>query len=66
VLDKVLEYGTLGTKPNNYFIGGKRMKNVKKPCINCVYFKTCGSTTRTEPCAGRETKSDKKKNKNNI
>lgn len=37
------------------------MKNVKKPCINCVYFATCGSTTRTEPCEGRKTKSEQKK-----
>ena len=36
------------------------MKNVKKPCINCVYFATCGSTTRTEACNGRETKSEQK------
>ena len=35
------------------------MKTVKKPCINCVYFATCGSTTRTEQCNGRQTKSDK-------
>lgn len=32
------------------------MKQVKKPCINCKYFEVCGSTTRTEPCKGRETK----------
>ena len=36
------------------------MKIPKKPCINCVYFKTCGSTTRTEPCNGRETKRETK------
>lgn len=30
------------------------------PCIGCVYFKTCGSTTRTEPCEGRKTKSQDK------
>lgn len=29
-------------------------KNVKKPCINCKYFNVCGSTTRTQPCKGRE------------
>ena len=34
---------------------------VKKPCIGCVYFKVCGSTTRTEHCDGRKTKRDKKK-----
>ena len=25
-------------------------------CIGCKYYKECGSSTRTEPCAGRETK----------
>lgn len=37
------------------------MKDVKKPCINCIYFKVCGDTTRTMPCEGRQTKSEKKK-----
>ena len=31
---------------------------VKKPCIGCVYFDSCGSTTRTVPCDGRKTKSE--------
>ena len=31
------------------------------PCINCIYFKACGETTRTMPCNGRMTKSEKKK-----
>ena len=36
-------------------------------CINCIYFKTCGSSTRTEKCNGRTTKTDKKKEiKNNL
>lgn len=30
------------------------------PCINCIYFKACGETTRTMPCEGRMTKSEKK------
>lgn len=34
---------------------------VKKPCIGCIYFKVCGSSTRTQPCNGRMTKSEKKK-----
>lgn len=34
---------------------------VKRPCLGCVYFPHCGSTTRTEKCLGRETKSMKKK-----
>lgn len=37
------------------------MKQPKHPCINCIYFKTCGETTRTMPCNGRKTKSEKKK-----
>ena len=36
-------------------------KNVRKPCISCVYFKVCGETTRTQPCVGRMTKSEQKK-----
>ena len=31
------------------------------PCINCIYFKACGGTTRIMPCDGRTTKSEKKK-----
>ena len=34
---------------------------VKKPCIGCIYFKACGNTSRTEPCEGRKTKSQIKK-----
>lgn len=33
----------------------------KKPCVGCIYFKACGSTTRTEPCNGRKTKREIKK-----
>ena len=36
-------------------------KQIKKPCINCVYFKVCGDTRRTEACAGRMTKREQKK-----
>lgn len=36
-------------------------KKVKHPCINCVYFKACGETNRTEPCSGRMTKTEQKK-----
>lgn len=35
-----------------------------RPCVNCKYFKVCGSTTRTVPCNGRELKS--KKDKKNV
>lgn len=37
----------------------------KKPCIGCIYFDACGSTTRTEHCNGRQTKSEKKKENKN-
>lgn len=39
------------------------MQQPKHPCQNCIYFKTCGETTRTAPCAGRQTKTDAKKAK---
>ena len=39
------------------------IKNVKYPCRNCVYFKTCGDNTRTELCKGRMTKSEQKRGK---
>lgn len=32
----------------------------KRPCIGCIYFKACGSTTRTMPCNGRKTKRERK------
>lgn len=31
------------------------------PCRNCIYYKECGESTRTMPCKGRMTKTDKKK-----
>lgn len=37
------------------------MNNVKHPCIGCIYFEACGSTTRTMPCDGRQTKKEKEK-----
>ena len=37
------------------------VKQSKRPCIGCIYFKACGETTRTMPCEGRMTKSEKKK-----
>lgn len=33
----------------------------KYPCRNCIYFSACGDTMRTVPCAGRKTKSEKKR-----
>ena len=40
---------------------------VKYYCRNCIYFKACGYNMRTEPCKGRKTKSElKKENKNDY
>jgi len=36
------------------------MGTVQKPCVGCVYYTACGSTTRTMPCDGRMTKSERK------
>ena len=36
------------------------MANVKHPCQGCIYYKACGESTRTVPCAGRKTKREKK------
>ena len=41
------------------------IEEVIYPCRNCVYFKACGDNMRTEPCKGRKTKSDLKKEKKN-
>lgn len=38
----------------------KNKKQVQYPCRNCIYFNTCGENTRTEYCAGRMTKAEKK------
>ena len=35
---------------------------VKYPCRGCIYFDACGHHNRTEPCDGRKTKQDQKKN----
>lgn len=40
-------------------------KTVKHPCVGCVYFTACGENTRTMPCEGRMTKSQKKEEKKN-
>ena len=39
------------------------VKNVKHLCQGCIYFDVCGNTARTEPCKGRQTKTEQKKNK---
>ena len=40
--------------------------NPKYPCRNCIYFTACGQAGRTAPCAGRVTKSEKKKEVRNA
>jgi len=40
--------------------------NVKRPCIGCVYFPYCGSTTRTAPCKGRVTKRNESEEHKNV
>jgi len=35
--------------------------SAKNPCNGCIYYKVCGSYARTQPCDGRMTKSQKKK-----
>lgn len=37
------------------------MNMPKKPCQSCIYFNTCGDYQRTQPCFGRKTKADKKR-----
>ncbi len=39
----------------------KKKISPQHPCIGCVYFTACGETSRTAPCEGRMTKSEKKK-----
>ena len=34
-------------------------KQIKHPCIGCVYFNACGETNRTTPCDGRMTRSER-------
>lgn len=39
---------------------------MKYQCVSCIYFTACGSTTRTVLCKGRTTKTQKRKEKNNV
>lgn len=55
-----------GAAPPGYICVGvcgyhEKPQEVQKPCIGCIYYATCGSTTRTAPCAGRMTKSEARK-----
>lgn len=44
----------------------EKRKQVKKPCIGCVYYDACGSNTRTEPCEGRVTKRERRQNVDTV
>lgn len=37
---------------------------MKNPCKNCKYFNACGDIDRTEPCNGREEKSNSTEQQN--
>lgn len=57
-----------GSAPPGYVCVGvcgfhEKPREVQKPCIGCIYYKVCGSTTRTAPCEGRKTKSEARKEK---
>ena len=42
----------------------EKPREVQKPCIGCIYYAICGSTTRTAPCEGRMTKREAKRSAN--
>ena len=52
-------------KPNKGGTKGMHVDvvNVKHPCQGCVYYKACGNMAKTEPCKGRQTKTEQKRNK---
>lgn len=37
------------------------MTQPKYPCRNCIYYNACGDKSRTMPCKGRKTPSERKK-----
>ena len=56
-----------GEAPHGYKCVGvagyhDKPRQVQKPCIGCVYYPTCGSSTRTAPCEGRKTKREVQRN----
>lgn len=56
-----------GAAPNGYRCVGvcgfhETPREIKHPCIGCVYYAECGESTRTMPCNGRQTKSQRKAN----
>ena len=58
---------TQGAAPDGYKCIGvcgfhEKPTEVQYPCRNCVYYAECGESTRTMPCKGRQTKSQRKAN----
>ncbi len=56
-----------GETPRGYKLVGicgyhDKPARVQKPCIGCVYYPVCGSSTRTTPCEGRKTKREVQRN----
>lgn len=56
-----------GEAPHGYKCVGvcgyhDKPRQVQKPCIGCVYYAACGSSTRTAPCKGRKTKREVQRN----
>lgn len=50
-----------GEAPPGYKVVGvcgfhEKPREVQYPCRNCVYYATCGESTRTMPCDCRKTK----------
>lgn len=57
---------TQGAAPPGYKVVGvcgfhEKPRGVQYPCRGCVYYKVCGSSTRTMFCNGRKTKSELRK-----
>lgn len=61
---------TQGSAPSGYrcvAVCGyhEKPKEVQYPCRGCVYYATCGSSTRTHHCDGRKTKRELRKENRN-
>ena len=57
-----------GSAPPGYVCVGvcgyhEKTREVQYPCRGCVYYAACGSSMRTQPCDGRKTKSELRKEK---
>lgn len=38
----------------------EKEREVQRPCLGCIYYGVCGSSTRTAHCDGRKTKKQQK------